>query len=251
MANPTTRAEFIENCLRRLGKPVTFSSEKVKDNTVRLFFDSCKVNKYSIWYFNIILRALQRQTVDGYTENHHYIPKSFGGLDTVPLSAKEHFICHLLLVKMFEGEYKSKMSWAILCMQGNKKYSKNINSLLYESIKSNLSHSTESKLKMSAARLGTQQGKNNNNYGNRGKLNPLFGKQQSDNHKQKRILALTNRVRSEQERNNISAGKKGRHIGKRWFNDGLTEKHGFLLDIPTGWKLGRLPKNSIKVEKYG
>lgn len=51
----------------------------------------------------IILRAQQRQKVDGYTEIHHIIPTSEGGLDTVEnkviLTAREHFLVHWLLYK--------------------------------------------------------------------------------------------------------------------------------------------------------
>jgi hypothetical protein len=52
-----------------------------------------------------------------YTEKHHIIPKSIGGNNTkenlVHLTAKEHFICHLLLTKMLDGTDKQKMIYAI------------------------------------------------------------------------------------------------------------------------------------------
>lgn len=73
-------------------------------------------NKYYSWYCNIIQSA-QTTARTGYTEKHHIIPKSFGGLnDTsnlVRLSAREHFICHRLLVKCTEGQAKRKMYWAL------------------------------------------------------------------------------------------------------------------------------------------
>jgi hypothetical protein len=60
-------------------------------------------NKYSRWYFSIVnsARAYPRE---GYVEEHHIHPTSMGGVDTlentVNLSAREHFIVHLLLPKM-------------------------------------------------------------------------------------------------------------------------------------------------------
>lgn len=64
---------------------------------------------------NIIDSAKNRKT-DQYTETHHIIPKSIGGTNDssnlVELTAKEHFICHMLLVKMLEGEHKQKMVYA-------------------------------------------------------------------------------------------------------------------------------------------
>ncbi len=62
-----------------------------------------KTNKYTQAYFAIIERA-QNRSLEGYQELHHVIPKSLGGEDCesnlVSLTAKEHFICHLLLTKM-------------------------------------------------------------------------------------------------------------------------------------------------------
>ena len=73
-------------------------------------------NKYTKTYFLIIARA-QDRTINGYTEKHHIIPKSLGGADhptnLVSLTAREHFICHRLLVKMTTGTDKRKMSRAL------------------------------------------------------------------------------------------------------------------------------------------
>lgn len=60
-------------------------------------------NKYSRWYFKIVESARVTPR-DGYVEEHHIIPTAMGGLNTpenkVRLSAREHFIVHLLLTKM-------------------------------------------------------------------------------------------------------------------------------------------------------
>lgn len=76
-------------------------------------------NKYTRWYYRIIDRAIARQSV-GYSERHHIIPKSLGGSDKkdnlIRLTAREHFVCHMLLVKMTTGEAKKKMSRAFWLM---------------------------------------------------------------------------------------------------------------------------------------
>ena len=78
-------------------------------------------NKYTKWYTNIIFKANQLQRKKSskeYYELHHIIPKCepFNGSNKkenlVLLTAKEHFICHLLLTKMCEGYKKNKMMWA-------------------------------------------------------------------------------------------------------------------------------------------
>ena len=76
-------------------------------------------NKYTRWYFNIIKLSTGR-TIDGYCERHHIIPRSLGGSNDSNniafLTAREHFICHLLLVKMTVGSDQHKMhhaAWTI------------------------------------------------------------------------------------------------------------------------------------------
>lgn len=51
--------------------------------------------------------AKQRVCVDGYVERHHILPRSLGGSDDssnlVALTAREHFVAHMLLAKMYGG----------------------------------------------------------------------------------------------------------------------------------------------------
>ena len=57
--------------------------------------------KYNNHYDRLIDRARNR-VLGTYKENHHIIPKCMGGTNDswnlVKLTAKEHFICHLLLL---------------------------------------------------------------------------------------------------------------------------------------------------------
>jgi len=81
-----------------------------------LFID----NKYTKWYYQIIESA-QNRTITGYTEKHHIIPRSLNGPDDakniVPLTAREHFICHMLLPKMVKSKkHRNKMIHAIWAM---------------------------------------------------------------------------------------------------------------------------------------
>lgn len=57
----------------------------------------------------------------GYTEMHHIVPRSLGGTDNknnlVRLTAREHFVCHLLLTKIKLSQYKhAKMVRAFMFM---------------------------------------------------------------------------------------------------------------------------------------
>ena len=99
-------------------------------------------NKYTRIYYTIIERAKSR-TISGYTENHHIIPKSLGGNNSkdnlVALTGREHFVCHLLLTKMTEGESRNKMLSAVFYLTGRGKAKERNNviktSRLYENLK--------------------------------------------------------------------------------------------------------------------
>ena len=76
-------------------------------------------SKYTRWYFQIIERARDR-TITEYTEKHHILPKSLGGPNSKEnlaiLTAREHYVCHRLLVKMTTGTAKAKMIYALCCI---------------------------------------------------------------------------------------------------------------------------------------
>lgn len=62
---------------------------------------------YKRIYNSIINRAKDR-IPNGYVERHHIIPKCMGGKDTrnnlVALYPEEHFLCHILLLKIYPKE---------------------------------------------------------------------------------------------------------------------------------------------------
>lgn len=74
---------------------------------------------YQNIYQQLVERAKSR-TIDGYTEKHHIVPRCLGGSDTkdnlVSLTAREHFIAHLLLVKIHNGNLKLVKAVAMMCI---------------------------------------------------------------------------------------------------------------------------------------
>lgn len=95
-------------------------------------------NKYTSWYFAIVNKAKERIT-EGYSEKHHIIPRTLGGKNDksniVILTAREHFICHLLLTKMLTDNNRHKMVYAlhILSNASNKSHKRYTpSSKLYE-----------------------------------------------------------------------------------------------------------------------
>lgn len=182
-------------------------------------------NKYTKWYYNIVNNAKSR-SLTGYIEHHHIIPESFfinrkrpgnfGLLEGDPnicnnivcLTAKEHFICHVLLTKMTEGIFKKKMCYALNAMcnlQNNNQY--RYTSPMYEYARKKYSteqrvaiqgegnpmfnkvHSLETRKKMSKSHVGnapwnlgktlSDSHKKNISTSLTGENNPMFGKTQS------------------------------------------------------------------------
>ena len=135
-------------------------------------------NKYTIVYNSIISRAKTR-ALGSYTELHHIIPKSLGGSNSkenlVRLTAREHFICHLLLVKMTEGKSKFKMmkAAAMLAVSNKTQSRHKINARTYEILKRNasvaMSNLTKGKPKHTAHSkkliADSKRGKSNGNKG--------------------------------------------------------------------------------------
>ena len=86
-------------------------------------------NDKAMSYVRLCTYAIQRQTVAGYTEKHHVLPKCMcmstdqknDKENLVVLSAKEHFEAHQLLSEMFNGPPKRKMLYALsgLCFMKN------------------------------------------------------------------------------------------------------------------------------------
>lgn len=171
-------------------------------------------NKYSKIYFSVIRNARER-VIQGYTERHHVIPKSFGGgndpTNLVDLTAKEHFVCHRLLVKMTIGHERTKMLKALWRMSSaNKQMSRTLTSAQYAVAKracteaaSLYRHSPESRRKISAS---------------------LTGKKKSPEHR----LALS-RTKKEEEKLKISQHQKVKQRGA-----GNTRARRWILVSPYG-----------------
>ena len=80
---------------------------------------------YKKIYENIIEKAKNenRQKNNGtYYEEHHIVPKCLGGTNEednlILLSAREHFLCHWLLVKMYDKDIRLIYAFNSFCMKG-------------------------------------------------------------------------------------------------------------------------------------
>lgn len=187
-------------------------------------------SKYTNWYFSIIDKAKsqKRSKKDGvYYEKHHIIPKSLGGPNQgnlVRLTAKEHFICHLLLVHMTTGKNRSKMYYALNVMARSKKYPERHNSALFKFHREKLSASIS--------------GKHNRNYGCR--WTDEKRKQMSDHFKADNKRLGANNAAFGIERIDLSTRNK---LPKRWITRDGVDKQVLIENtesyLSDGWEIGR------------
>lgn len=138
-----------------------------------------------------------------YYENHHIIPKclcknklwSNFSYNKVLLTAKEHFICHLLLTKIYPS---SEILWAFRRMEYNPKNGERIYSKMFDIYRGKYKHNEETKKLLSNINSGkhlteeqkekiSSSRKNNKNLGDsyRGEKNGMYGKHLSDEAKKK------------------------------------------------------------------
>lgn len=78
-------------------------------------------------HYNLLIETRKNLVRDCYTENHHIIPKCYGGSDSpdniVRLSAREHFVAHWLLWRANRDKKSASMFNAMLrASKGQKRY---------------------------------------------------------------------------------------------------------------------------------
>jgi hypothetical protein len=224
-------------------------------------------NKYTRWYYNIINYAKTR-TLDVYTEKHHIIPKSFyidksksGWLDgnseisenKVLLTPEEHFLCHLLLVRMTTGPAKIKMSFALVRLSRSKKLQGKINSRTYGYIK---------RLHSEAASI-TQKGVKENyivSKETREKISKsLLGRKLTDNTKSKMKKPkseshrnnMKGRVIKEETRQKLSKAATGRKTSvETKIKQSISARNKLPISIETREKLSKAKKGKSYSEEH-
>ena len=163
----------------------------------------------------IILKARSRSIIHGYFERHHVVPKSMGGTNNnsniVKLTAREHYIIHWLLFKMYRSK---EMCFAWYRMTHCKKGVDRYKSRTFEYAKK---HRAKHVSKMFTGKVFSEsqiekmrkakEGKTYKDIG-RGE-SPLKGKPISDEHKRKVGLAGLGKKRSKDVRAKLSESKMG------------------------------------------
>lgn len=195
-------------------------------------------------YINFINEIIAKRGYDGihdiYHEYHHVIPKCMGGSDDknnlISLTSQEHFIAHKLLVE--ENPDNVSLMGALVMVT----FMRSNNQERYIPTKEEYEYVKAINKKFTSL---TQKG--------------LLWCYHKDTHQLKRfkldkipvdyILGLPPEYKSptkgksmsEESKQKLSQSKKGKYLGKKWFNDGNIEI--LVYNCPEGFIEGRLPFN--------
>jgi len=211
---------------------------------------------YKKHYERLIEKAKLSKRVKGdtYYEKHHILPKCLGGTNKkdnlVLLTAKEHFIAHLLLVEIYEGINKAKLSFALFQMcRKNKLHGRVISSRQFDKAKQIMSkncsgingtfygrkHSDE--VKNNLSKRMTENNPSKNGVWNKGKKT----KKLEYDHKLKISKKLKGQPRTIEVKKKISESHKGKP---------KSEKHKLMLsNTLKGKKLSEETKLKMSISR--
>lgn len=175
-------------------------------------------NKYTLCYYRIVNRAKTRSLPNTvYTERHHIIPKCLGGSNSidnlVDLTAKEHFICHLLLTKMTDNKGLVYAAWKMSNQQNKFQKRYKINSKTYEILRKAFSNAHQGNIQSEAARK-----KNSDWHQGKPATLGMTGKKHSEETKAKMREARAKQIITEETKRKLSEhnkGKPGTFTGKK------------------------------------
>jgi hypothetical protein len=224
-------------------------------------------------HYNLLIERSKHRNLDTYTESHHIIPKCMGGSDDSDnlaiLTPEEHYIAHLLLIKMYPDNDKLLFAAKMMSNRNNKNYGwvRRKFSSMIRRYNTGYKHTEESKLKMSKARKGVK--KPEDHKSKIGESNKKLIEYKGIEYKgYADLLSNTGVTRHLYLKfylngidpepyigNNTHALKKYKgdlhpknSLGKVWANNGLEEKYFDL--IPEGWVKGRLKKEGVELVSF-
>jgi hypothetical protein len=148
---------------------------------------------YFLAYQRLIAKAKARVCPEGYVERHHILPKALGGSDDssnlVALTAREHFLAHVLLAKIHGGDM-----WLPVVRMKTFKDGSKANSRLYEMAR--VANALEVGKRLKGSKLSDEHKKK---IGESGR-----GQKRSEETRRRISEALKNKPKSEQHRKSLA-----------------------------------------------
>lgn len=152
---------------------------------------------YKKIYDSIIVRAKDRQ-LEGYGENHHIVPKCIGGSNRkdnlVRLTAREHWIVHLLLIEMYPNHPKLKLASRMMTVKGSNQDRKITSGKQFERVRREAAAAHSKILKGTKRTPFTQEHRDNISKAKKGKPGSNKGKVFTEEHRRNIGLASKGRI---------------------------------------------------------
>ena len=221
--------------------------------------------KYEKIYSQIIERAKYR-VLEGYKETHHITPRCMGGADEkenlVDLTAREHFICHLLLTRIYPEHKGLRLAIWNMCnakriYQGRYKP----NSRLYEMIRTEYRELIKGENHPSYGRKNSEEVREKMSQIAKKRFENNPGTFKGRTHSEETIKKLSNNMKGKTQSNHQKTRIKESLTGTKWYHkpDGRNLR-AFPNDprvIEEGWLPGRFggklisdKANKDKEKKY-
>ena len=149
---------------------------------------------YNLIYKNLILKARERNLQKNiYFEKHHIIPRCMGGNNDqnniVKLTAREHFVAHWILTKIYNKEWK--LFFAFFQMTKNCRHERILNSRQFEIARKALSEGARMRYNAGLHPRITTKGRKVLSDKMKGNLNPMR-KNPEKNHTAREHIVIFN-----------------------------------------------------------
>jgi len=221
--------------------------------------------KYEKIYSQIIERAKHR-VLEGYKETHHITPRCMSGTDEkdnlVDLTAREHFICHLLLTRIYPEHKGLRLAIWNMCnakriYQGRYKP----NSRLYEMIRTEYRELIKGENHPSYGRKNSDEVREKMSQIAKKRFENNPGTFKGRTHSEETRKKLSNNMKGKTQSNHQKTRVKESLTGSKWYHkpDG-TNLRAFPNDpkiVEEGWLPGRFGgksisdnANKVKEKKY-
>lgn len=191
-----------------------------------------------IKHYNILIERARNRAIDGYVENHHVIPKCIDkskmNKETVKLTAREHYVAHQLLIKIYPDVKGLVYATIAMLGSGHSFGRKSSNNKIYEWLR----------IKNAEAKRGFKHSEKTKNQISIGvKTSETFINA---------MIATRGRIHSEEEKikriNSMKTSKKFKEInlGRKWNQETIDKRAKTNSIVQTGIKKTEEHKLALK-----
>jgi len=182
--------------------------------------------------YNQIIKRAKNRVLEGYKKKHHILPKCLGGSNDksnlVELTAREHFLCHMLLCEIYPNNRNLWYALFLMSINKNKKEHQKykVSSREYERIKFKW-----------------------NEYSKKRKKPEWFGDKIKSNERNKKIGISNSKPKPEGFGRNHSMLLKGKPKPEGFGEKVIESKSKVIIQYDKQWNFIKKWKNAVEASK--